>query len=771
MWRYTFSEIGRIGPFKIIGDRSLQNRCFGLIDNNRKLVISPEMGYESFIDYHDGLLIANKPTENGPGWMVIDYMGNPITPEGYSFIRYAEEGYYDVEKGARHNILRRDGSFVLKEWPHRVSKVYNGYFTFGTTIRKTKTTPTRYVEGLAHVNGTIVFPMIFDSLIHSEGTTFSAKFNNELYFVHEGAVFNPTKKHYPALRQSSSVGEILEKVVNWILPGLQFFYRDTDAEIDIAQQYPVGKVLRSGFFVDMSTKLLKPAKKTRFIVAAAHAAVVCDFQDEESKKSARLYSPNAEEWSHAILHKNTWLKVMDVYQKGDVTQILLLQIPETAAKFFGDDQAFFKFIDQAAGEEISIVEAARHSLDEKLRDMVHPRSLDPDLINRMNQPIGYTKDGRQYGIEPDLTPYEHDYNISDGTPGLFFSRYIHRLAGDSDIVREFGGFPWRGIVGTVCEGCMYANGTNGQPFGCGRLFKKTFRTNYIQGDCEYFKRSLWNDSLFEYRCRCEREKASKKAGTYAEKLLKEFIVEKLDGDIDALATFDFSTLKDDSKYGGLKGPDMVNNYAIVKSIMEIAFGEYWPDLNVDSLDVYTYQTGTIINDVRLVGSRVTEGYFMGLSKLAANRELIDMAEELHALKPMLGNFIVWPNKVVMHNLHDSWKMRGYIDRLFRGMYDVVTAAPKCNMDVATAMYKNRKLMKGYQGVEGFRKFMKVSLLEDFLDENGVPRLLFDGISISAKDFRPSRLPAALKQYHDFMLAFIRKRTTLIVEILKSKGVK
>lgn len=598
---YDFTEIGTIEPFKIIGDSNRQNRCLGLVDNNRKLVISPEMGYQSFIDYHDGLIIANKPTKTGPGWMVIDYMGNPVTPEGYMFISYAEEGYYDVEKGCRHNILRRDGSFVLKEWPHRVSKVYNGYFTFGNTIRKTETTPTRYVEGLAHVNGTIVFPMIFDSLLHSEGTTFSAKFNKELFFVHEGAVFNPTKKHYPTLRPISSAGEIIEKAINWILPGLQFFYRDTDADIDIAELYPIGKVLRSGFFVDMSTKLLKLAKKTRFIVAAAHAAVICDFQDEESKKSALIYSPKAEEWRHAVLHKNTWLKVMDVYRKGDVTQVLLLQIPETAAKFFGDEPAFFKFIDEAAGEEFSIVEAARHSLDEKMRDMIHPRSLDPEFIKRMNQPIGYSIDGCQYSMEPDLTPYEHDSNLSDGTPGLFFSRYIHRLAGDSDIVREFGGFPWHGVVGTVCEGCMYAKGTNDKPFGWGRLFEKTFRSNYINGSCEYFKRNLWTDSLFEYRGRCEREKASKKAGTYAERLLHEFIDEKLGSNIDTLATFNFSSLKGDPKYGGLKGPDMVTNFAIVKSIMEVAFGEHWPDLNVDSLDVYSYQTGEIINIQRLAG--------------------------------------------------------------------------------------------------------------------------------------------------------------------------
>lgn len=767
MWQYSYTEIGKIGPFSIIGDKYRLNRSVGLVDKNRKLIISPNMGYEDFTDYHDGLLIAFKPTETGSSWMVIDYMGNPIS-DGYTFIRYADEGFYDVEKGSRHNIMRPDGSFVLKEWPHRVSKVYNGYFTFGKTIRKTKTTPTRYIDGLAHVNGIVVFPMIFDSMVHSDGAFFSAKLNKELFYVHDGAVYDPTKKHYPLLSQSGNFGVLIEKILNWIIPGLKFFYRDTDAEINVETLYPIGKVLRSGFFVDLSTRLLKPSKNTRFIIAASHAAVICDYKSDEEKKRALGFSPKAEEWQHAVLHKNTWLKVMDVYKKGNLTQILLLQIPETAAKFFGDEDVLLNFINDELGDENSIVDLARRDFDEKLIDMVHPRSLDLDLAKRMSQPIGMDPNGNQYSVAPDLSLYESYETSSDGTPGVYYSRFIHRLAQDSDIISDVDGFPWRGVVGTVCEGCMYANGTGDKPFGCGRLFEKTFRANYIKGFCDYFKLNLWTDSLFEYRRRCESIRASKRDGIYAERLFRDFIHEKLDGNIENLTTFNLSSLKGDSKYGGLKGPDMVVNFAIVKSIMEIAFGEYWPELNVDSLDVCTYQVGDIINDNRLVGIRLAPRNFKALNRFPHNYELVDMAEELYSIKSTIGNFVVWPNKAFMCNLHENSKMRGYIDRLFLAMYDIVTEAPNINMDVAEAMYKNRNLMKDYQGIEGFRKFMKVSLLDDFLDKDGVPHQLFDGISNSAKDYNPDLLPAAVKQYHDFIVPMIHRRTNRIIEILKSK---
>lgn len=105
--------------------------------------------------------------------------------------------------------------------------------------------------------------------------------------------------------------------------------------------------------------------------------------------------------------------------------------------------------------------------------------------------------------------------------------------------------------------------------------------------------------------------------------------------------------------------------------------------------------------------------------------------------------------------------------MFIGMYEVASGAKRVNTDIAGAMYKNRKLMKDYQGVEGFKKFMEVSLLEDFLDYDGVPKQLFVGISNSAKDFDPALLPGAVKQYYAFMATFIRRRTRCLLRLLKA----
>lgn len=358
------------------------------------------------------------------------------------------------------------------------------------------------------------------------------------------------------------------------------------------------------------------------------------------------------------------------------------------------------------------------------------------------------------------------------SPEQGYRSFNHSLANDRDIVQDYDGFPWRGIVGSVCDGWMYAKGTNGRPFGCGRLFQEDFRKSYISGYCDFWKFSLDEESDFERKNRLEREKAaehqSKTSGSYAYSLMADFIKEHLNDNIDNILHFDFATLKEDNKYGPIKGPSMVTNYAIVKSIVELTFGEYWPDLNVETLDNGQYQIGTIIHYQRIAGCRISNRLFKSLDTHCPSPELIDLAEELHNKVNTIGDFIIWPNKAIMANMFDDSKMRGYIDRMFIAMYEVMTDAPKQNMDVKAALYKNRKLMKDNQGKDGFIAFIKNSLLDGFINENGSPKYLFYGLSNASRDFHPELLPDAIRQYHDFMIPMVEWRSRKILERLKRK---
>ena len=77
-------------------------------------------------------------------WYLIDRHANKVC-DPYTYIEEWGEGYYKAELGAKKNILRPDGTVVLRQWYNDVYKVHNGFFIFGNTIRKSKTNPkTKY---------------------------------------------------------------------------------------------------------------------------------------------------------------------------------------------------------------------------------------------------------------------------------------------------------------------------------------------------------------------------------------------------------------------------------------------------------------------------------------------------------------------------------------------------------------------------------------------------------------------------------------------------
>ena len=195
-----------------------------------------------------------------------------------------------------------------------------------------------------------------------------------------------------------------EKSINWILPGCQLFYRDTDADIDVERAYSVGSVIRAGFFIDVTVKAQRPIKKFRFIIGSAHCAKLYEAVPDADMKRWRL----------CTLHFNSYFKVMDVYEKAGITQIFLLHIPFQAVPFFMSKHSF-NFIQGAS--QTNLVEIVRRSLDEKLRMDVFADTTEAELMERMKQPVGL--DGNGNPVPIDYMPIPGEYkDISDAVRSL-----------------------------------------------------------------------------------------------------------------------------------------------------------------------------------------------------------------------------------------------------------------------------------------------------------------------------------------------------------------
>ncbi len=685
-------------------------------------------------------------------WYLINRADERIS-DGYTYIEEWGEGYYKAELGAKKNILRPDGSVVLKVWHNDVFEVKYGFFVFRNTIRKSKTNPkTRYIYGVAHVNGDVILPMILDRAHWMEGHDFIyAEIGEKPYIVtRDGTIYDAERSHLPA-KATVDYKQLFEKFANWTLPGLQFFYRDTNAPVMVDDTYHVGDIVRAGFFVDATTKLLKPVHKTRFLIASAHAAMLCKIEDLCKE------NPDVKKWNLCTFHFNSYFKVMDVYEKNGVTQVFLLHIPKAAALFLGNYKTAMDFINEAAGQGTSLIDVARKSLDEKLKMDVHPRSLDQTFCKRMEQPVGLDNEFCPIPLNAAEEPTEgHDATLS---------KMIHELADDADLedfIEIEDNFLYTGVAGTICEGCIYANGIRGKGEGCGRLFIDSFRNRYTKGRCEYRKTDLRKPSLFEKMDKIEKErkkeKAEKSSDVYALRTVRDFIKDRLHGDIDKLRDFDLSSL-------GCEGAELI------KSILSLVFGATWPNLSVDAIDLYEYSSSQMIHYQNLFGSNVLNQYFMGMKNFSPSKEQFERALHVAQLVGSIGNYWVLPNKRSekdsMATYKDCPKFRGYMDRYLQAMCDVFMNGKRQDQNLKCIFYKNRKMMTGYQGAEGWTRFVSNMMLQDYVDEDGKPKEIFDYVWSYMKGLNRGGYFMSVDKFCTFCEVAIPKRADQMISVLKS----
>lgn len=284
---------------------------------------------------------------------------------------------------------------------------------------------------------------------------------------------------------------------------------------------------------------------------------------------------------------------------------------------------------------------------------------------------------------------------------------------------------------------------------------------------EQFIESEKEERLRKYSENREREEKAKQDGTYAKALIQDFIKDKLDGDINKLVTFNFGTLREDEKYGNCNGfPYSVDKTNIVKSIMSVAFEDVWPELNQYNIERYKYLCNGINYTQYLFGANIMDKFFKGMEQFNPTKEQHERAVRVYHLTECIGNIWVLPGGIDKDK--DTYHYHGYADLFLKGIYAAMTGNGKVQPDLKAALYKARKLMKGYQGSDGFRQFALDMMLNDYIDYYGKPIDLFMHVWSMMKGLKPETYFKAVDEYCDFMEQFVPKRGKMIVEKLKKK---
>ena len=284
---------------------------------------------------------------------------------------------------------------------------------------------------------------------------------------------------------------------------------------------------------------------------------------------------------------------------------------------------------------------------------------------------------------------------------------------------------------------------------------------------EQFIESEEEERLRKYSENKEREEKAKQDGTYARALIKDFIKDKLDGDINKLVMFNFGTLREDNKYGNCNGfPFSVDKANIVMAIISVAFEDVWPELNQYNIERYKYLCNGINYTQYLFGANIMDKFFKGMEQFNPTKEQHERAVRVYHLTECIGNIWVLPGGVDKDK--DTYHYHGYADLFLKGIYAAMTGNGKVQPDLRTALYKARKLMKDYQGSDGFRKFVLDMMLNDYIDYYGKPIDLFMHVWSMMKGLKPEIYFKAVDEYCDFMEQFVPKRGKMIVEKLKKK---
>lgn len=261
------------------------------------------------------------------------------------------------------------------------------------------------------------------------------------------------------------------------------------------------------------------------------------------------------------------------------------------------------------------------------------------------------------------------------------------------------------------------------------------------------------------------DQLDRRDGTYARFLVKDFIDEKLGGDIEGLMDYDFGEILGDEKYGMYKGAScQIEKCDIVKAIMSLVLEDTWPILNMDSLDDYTYNCGYVNSMQYLFGSNIGDQYFMSMRNFNPSEELVKQAVEVSHLQKHIGNFWVMPGHIDSNK--ETYHYHGLTDLWLKALSAVLADEKKVDYDLKGVVYNARQQMNIYQCANGFRMLAKNMMLDSYLDENGNPKDVLPHVWANMKGLKREEYLDAVEKYIVFMKSFILKRDEMMVKKLE-----
>lgn len=429
--------------------RVLKENIYGTVDLDGKEVILHSLGLTHLGVFHQHTARAMK---NGR-WGLVDEKGCPVGTFNYALMgAHRKWGYSVTTLDGQQGVVDEKGNFTpsqTKAPAHTTTSkpLYSNEYDYPPSFYKGFAVCHKQGKyGILKHDGAYLFPMVYATInwndFKKEDCWF-AEDDRACYLLYPDG----SKKIYlksQAERAPLGIGKIPDKEIDkniteeqleWVLAEpkdilalhpkipvadkffdslrewtgrtfnpLNFYYRDTDAPIDVDKIYKKGKIIRCGSEMEVTQKLLRPVHKLRFIVASPRLFKTDDYPTRNRKE---LEESPFEEY---VIGRNLFFIVMDVFHYADMTQVLLLQLPHDAVVYAQKQHIKMKpqSLEAVGPDDEPLVSFARHDLQIKAAEPVHGFSLSDKWVKKMWQPIGLDKNLAPVSIRPDKTPWDID---------------------------------------------------------------------------------------------------------------------------------------------------------------------------------------------------------------------------------------------------------------------------------------------------------------------------------------------------------------------------
>ena len=254
-------------------------------------------------------------------------------------------------------------------------------------------------------------------------------------------------------------------------------------------------------------------------------------------------------------------------------------------------------------------------------------------------------------------------------------------------------------------------------------------------------------------------------------LIKAFVNERLDGNIDKLGTFELGQLRGDKIYGCPNRKEDSDDTELMRAIYCVVFANAWKNIKMDNLGDGKLR-GDTMNSFNTLLSPIWKEEF--ISKWDPNEELKNKRIQFLKTCYTMGNMCVLPDRRINdwsinkhRGCHDEW--HDYEDRFLAALYKVLTEHYDRDPDLEELVKLNDEDFQPFYGKDGWRKFIDSNMLEYYVNEEYEPIVKSKGYTYWRGGYtNRDRFFAECHRYIDDSTFIISSRAQRMIEIIKKQ---